>query len=68
MDYDYSSSYYSTPSYTAATSSATDPLVWVMVIIMLILSLAVMAVVLVSLWRMFQGWQARLGCPHPYLQ
>ncbi len=63
MDYDYSSSYYSTPSYTAATSSAADPLVWVMVIIMLILSLAVMAVVLASLWRMFTkagkpGWAA----------
>lgn len=49
MDYDYSSSYYSTPSYTTAASSPLDPLVWVMVIIMLILSFAVMAVVLVSL-------------------
>ena len=72
MDYDYPSSYYSTPSYTTAASSPLDPLMWVMVIIMviimLILSLAVMAVVLASLWRMFQGWQARLGCPYPYLQ
>lgn len=63
MDYDYSSSYYSTPSYTTAASSPLDPLVWVMVIIMLILSFAVMAVVLVSLWRIFTkagkpGWAA----------
>jgi hypothetical protein len=63
MDYDYSSSYYSTPSYTTAASSPLDPLVWVMAIIMLILSLAVMAVVLASLWRMFTkagkpGWAA----------
>ena len=63
MDYDYPSSYYSTPSYTTAASSPLDPLVWVMVIIMLILSLAVMAVVLASLWRMFTkagkpGWAA----------
>ncbi len=63
MDYDYPSSYYSTPSYTTAASSPLDPLVWVMVIIMLILSFAVMAVVLASLWRMFTkagkpGWAA----------
>ena len=61
MDYDYPSSYYSTPSYTTAASSPLDPLVWVMVIIMLILSFAVMAVVLASMWRMFTkagkpGW------------
>ena len=68
MDYDYPSSYYSTPSYTTAASSPLDPLMWVMVIIMviimLILSLTVMAVVLASMWRMF----TRLGCPHPHLQ
>lgn len=63
MDYDYSSSYYSTPSYTTATSSAASPLVWVMVIIMLIMSFAVMAVVLASMWRIFTkagkpGWAA----------
>ena len=63
MDYDYSSSYYSTPPYTTAASSAAGPLVWVMVIIMLILSFAVMAVVLASMWRMFTkagkpGWAA----------
>ena len=63
MDYDYPSSYYSTPSYTTAASSPADPLVWVMVIIMLILSFAVMAVVLASLWRIFTkagkpGWAA----------
>lgn len=68
MTYDYSSSYSSAPPYTTAASSPLDPLMWVMVIIMLILSFAVMAVVLASMWRMFQGWQARLGCPYPYLQ
>lgn len=68
MDYDYCSSYSSAPPYTTVASSPLDLLVWVMVIIMLILSFAVMVVVLASLWRMFQGWQARLGCPYPYLQ
>lgn len=63
MTYDYSSSYSSAPPYTTAASSPLDPLVWVMVIIMLILSFAVMAVVLASMWRMFTkagkpGWAA----------
>ncbi len=67
MTYDYSSSYSSAPPYTTVASSPLDPLVWVMVIIILILSFAVMAVVLASMWRMFQGWQARLGYPYPHL-
>ena len=50
MDYDYSSSYSSAPPYTMVASSPLDPLVWVMVI-MLILSFAVMAVVLASMWH-----------------
>lgn len=61
MTYDYSSSYSSAPPYTTVASSPLDPLVWVMVIIMLILSFAVMAVVLASMWRIFTkasklGW------------
>lgn len=51
MTYDYSSSYSSAPPYTTVASSPLDPLVWVMVIIMLILSLAVMAVVLAAMWH-----------------